>query len=169
MRVRTGLGRNCGGFQIVESLVAMILGTLICLALTQVCVESMRVNATSTNKQSADLIAQTVLDAYKAAKTNSGLLLPYGSYDLVATPNAPGQLAAGGHYLPVGIDQQDLSWIGSVNKFPGTVNLTINPGPDPTVESQIATVTVTWSDGQSVNKSIATLTVSHPRGISLWQ
>jgi hypothetical protein len=169
MRTRRIVQRNRGGFQLVESLVAIIIGTFYCLALVQMSVETMRVSTTSANKQDADLIAQTVLDAYKAAQTNSGTALPYGSFDLVANPTSPGQTASGGHFLPVGIDQQDMSWIGSVNKFPGTVNLTVTPGPDPSVESQTITVTVSWSDGQVVNKSIATMTVTHPRGISLWQ
>ena len=173
--------RSQSGFTLVEALVALLLGAMYCLALLQVCVETMRVTTTNSNKQAADLIAQTVLDAFKAApyyvpgqtKPPTVLAIPPGSYDLLVVSTAPGQIAPQptAHPLPASLNLGDLNWVGTINnKFPGsgTVQLVVINGPDQATPSQTATVTVIWSDSIASNKSVATMTVVHARGTNFW-
>jgi type II secretory pathway pseudopilin PulG len=163
--------RKENGIYLIETLVAIILSTMFSLALLQIFAETMRVTSTNTNKQEADLIAQTVLDAFKSLPTYNWSSIPTGSFDLLPYGTTPGQMASGGHPLPVGLNFGDLQWLPNttqfpVPKFPGTVNLTISQGPDLT--SYIAVVTVTWSDGEAVDKVVQTCTVTEQQGINYW-
>jgi type II secretory pathway pseudopilin PulG len=170
--------RTQAGFYLIETLVAIILGALIAFALMQVLSESMRVTTTNANKQAADLMAQTVLDAAKATAIPIGQYnptapaVPIGQYDLLPYSTVPGQLAPAapaGHPLPVGLDMGDMAWATKVisSKFPGTITLNVTAGPD--ASSLTSTVVVSYSDNQNVvGKTISTMTLTEPRGINYW-
>ena len=188
--------RTEAGFYLIETLVAIIVGAIIAFTLLQLLSESMRVTTANANKQSADLMAQTVLDAAKAAAFPSPNLnaippkapaVPIGQYDLLpystdACPQAywqPGQLAqttTAGHPLPEGLDMGDMTWVNPEfpatakvisSKFPGTITLNVAAGPDD--NSLTSTVVVTYSDSQNVvGKTISTMTLTEPRGINYW-
>jgi type II secretory pathway pseudopilin PulG len=157
--------RNASGMYLIETLVALILGALLSFALLQVLAQTMRVTSTNLNKQSADLMSQTVLDSTKA--------MPYGAfqgtYELLPYSTSSGQVGPAVHPLTPGLDLGDLTWANSVNtnKFPGTVTLTFGPGPD--ANAQTAITTLTWADsGAMAGKTVSTLTVTHLRGINYW-
>ena len=93
--------RNASGIYLIETLVALILGALLSFVLLQVLTQTMRVTSTNLNKQSADLLAQTVLDSTKA--------LPYGAYQpgdysLLPYSTTPGEVGPAIHPLTPGLD-----------------------------------------------------------------
>jgi Tfp pilus assembly protein PilV len=158
--------RSASGMYLIETLVALILGALLTFALLDILAKTMRVTSTNLNKQSADLISQTVLDSTKAMTYSA---LSTGTYDLLPYSTSPGQVGPTVHQLTPGLDLGDLTWANSVNgnKFPGTVTLTLAQGPD--ITSKTAITTLTWADSGSIaGKTVSTLTVTNLRGINYW-
>ena len=151
--------RNQSGFQIIESLVALILGSLYCIALAQVCAQTMRVSTTNANRQAADLIAATVIDSMRQTSYSS---LGIGTYQLLPYISQEPNL----HPMPVTVDLVSWNWIGSIKSFPGTATLEIADGPIPL--SKTATVTVSWSDSEVSSKTISTMAVIHQQGVWYW-
>lgn len=163
--------RTQSGLYLVECLVGMILGALLCFTLLQMLTQTMRVTSTNANQQNAALIAQTVLDSVKARDFSS---LKTGTYPLKVNSLNSGELSndVDGHQLPVGINVGWLTWSSksteNAKRFTPSVVLTIQEGVgDPTTLS--AVVSVSWSDSQTqVTKTVATTTTLHSKGVNFW-
>lgn len=150
----------------VETLVALALGTLFAFGLLNMLSQTMRLTSTSANRQTAELITQTVLDAVKRSDTAS---LAVGSYPILVNSQTTGERGAAIHPLPVGLNMGDFYWTDKSkgNKFVGDVTLDIQSGSNPDVK--IAVVSVKWKDGSNiVSKRFATMTSLHPRGVNFW-
>lgn len=158
--------RSFQGVYMVEILVALILGALLCFVLLQMLSETMRVSSSNANQQNAALFAQTVLDSIKAQNAST---LSAGTYTLLTNSTSAGEVASGGHPLPLGLNVGTLKWTDKAvgNKYPGTATLTIQPGTDPTTLDAI--VVLKWSDSQSTRtKTVATMTKLHVKGANFW-
>jgi hypothetical protein len=157
--------RNANGLYLIETLVALILGTLLCGTLLQLLSENMRVTSTNANKQASDLAVQTVLDSFKAPTQPLNALPQTG---LLVCSTQPGQLGPAVHPLPVSLDMGDLTWAPNLitNAFPGTASLNIVAGPNNTYA---ATTTVNWADSENIQgKTVNTMTTINLRGTNFW-
>lgn len=155
---------------LIETIVALILGAMLAYALLNMLSETMRLTSSNNNRQSADFMAETVLDAVKMSDSHDPSTWPIGSYQLLVNSTSPGQREAMDiHPLPIGLNIGDLNWTSKVqgNKFRGDVFLDILPGTSP--NTKFAVVTAKWSDGSNyVGKKVGTLTLLHPRGVNYW-
>lgn len=153
--------RKSSGVYLVETLVALILGALLCFVLLDILSQTLRVTSANANQLSATFITHTVLDSIKALSFDK---LAPGTYPLLVNSSTSGELAISGHPLPVGLNIGYLNWTKKAdgNKFPGTVQLDLQPA---NADSMIAIVTVTWpisTTGKS--KTVATYTKIYRQG-----
>lgn len=158
--------RNTVGAYLVETLVALVLGTLFAFALLNILAETMRLTSSNENRQSADLIVQSVLDSIKRTDPS---LCEIGTYTLLVNSQTSGERGPAIHPLPVGLNIGDFGWNAKSkgNKFQGSVILDIKAGASP--ETKNAVVTAIWSDASNIGgKKTGTLTSVYSKGINYW-
>jgi hypothetical protein len=163
---RTRHIRTACGAYMVETLVALLLGTMFAFVLLQMFSETMRLTSSSGNRQTADFIVQTVLDSVKRTDPDKWEV---GSYPLLVNSSSAGERGALVHPLPVGLNAGDLNWTAKSkgSGFKGTVALHIQSGN--VTGSKVAVVTAIWSDSSNVvSKKSATLTSVYAKGVNYW-
>lgn len=160
------------GMYLIETLVALILGAMMAYALLNMLSETMRLTSASGNRQSADLVAQTILDAVKRTDPAKWQI---GSYQLLLHSDSAGQRCAAMsgpalvHPLALGLDIGDSIWNPKSvsNKLAAQVFLDIQPSTSGL--AKVAVVTVKYGDGATIEaKTAATLTTLHAKGVNYW-
>lgn len=163
-RFSSGRSRSSGAY-LVETLVALTVGSLFAYALLNMLSETMRLTSSNGNRQAADLISQTILDSVKRADPSQ---LQIGSYQLLVNSQSAGERGPTVHPLPACLNIGDFTWDSKSvsNKFAGQVILDIEQG---NAGAKSAVVTVIWSDGSNIlQKKVGTLTTLHPKGVNFW-
>lgn len=162
--------RGSRGMYLIETLVALILGAMMAYALLNMLSETMRLTSASSNRQSADLVAQTILDAVKRTDPAKWQI---GTYQLLLHSDSVGQRCAtmSGptlvHPLALGLDIGDSTWSPKSisNKLAAQVFLDVQPSG----LGKVAVVTVKYADGATLeSKTTATLTTLHAKGVNYW-
>jgi Tfp pilus assembly protein PilV len=163
--------RNESGLYLIELLVALIFGAIITFALLSILSQSMRQSTTSENQLVASSIAQELLENTRNESYQFLSTIPAGQYTLLSNEDTSGQIGpAAVRTDPVGLDFVNLAWTNvktKGNEFKGTVLYQIQPGS--VANSLVITITVQWSDSQSVNRTITTSTVVFQQGTNYWQ
>lgn len=163
-RVSKSRSRSAGAY-LVETLVALTVGSLFAYALLNMLSETMRLTSSNENRQTADFITQSILDSVKRADPSQ---LQIGSYQLLVNSQSAGERGPSIHPLPACLNLGDFNWnTKSIsNKFSGQVLLDIEPGNG---SAKSAVVTVIWSDGSNImQKKTGTLTTLYPKGVNFW-
>jgi Tfp pilus assembly protein PilV len=142
--------RRPSGIYLVEVLVALVIGSLMMLALCALFLQTLRATSATSNQFVADQIGQSILEYVRSTGN-----FPTGPMEI----NSDGGVPLGIKQLvPLGIDQTNFQWSPKTisGEFRGNavVNVT-NAGAFSTI-----TVTVTWADGvnlQSHTSSYSTV------------
>lgn len=157
--------RTSSGVYLVETLVALILGALLCFVLLDILAQTMRVTTANANQLSATFITHSVLDSIKAQSFDK---MTPGSYPLLVNSASSGEVSVSGHPLPVGLNVGYLNWTQKAvgNKFPGTVTLDLQSTSS---DSMMASVTVTWPNSTTgKSKTVATCTKIYRQGANVY-
>jgi Tfp pilus assembly protein PilV len=152
--------RSRTGSSLIEMLAAIIFGAIIALTLTSLFALSMRNLTSDQNSQTANSIAQELIEYTRSFSFNA-LNANVGSYELLPINNIPSR-------APVIIDLVNKIWSAKSisNVFKGTVTYNIQPGSLP--QTLLVSVVVGWTDSSSVNRQILTSTVIVQNGSNYW-
>ena len=152
--------RSPKGQSLIEMLVAIVFGAIIATTLTSMLSQTMRQSTTSQNQQTANSIAQELIDYSRSMDyvTLAGLV---GTYELLPTQAMPGR-------PPVIIDLSSRIWSKKSieNAFKGSVTYSIQQGASPT--QLLVSVLVSWNDSSATNRQIVTATVINQYGTRYW-
>jgi type II secretory pathway pseudopilin PulG len=151
--------RSTSGASLIEMLVAIIFGSLIALMLTNLFSQTMRESTSDQNSQTANTIAQELIDYTRNFDFNT-LSSLIGTYQLLPTNTFPGR-------IPVTIDLTTKTWSSPSQKniFPGTVTYSIQSASPQTL---LVTVLVNWSDSSNNARQVLTSTVVVQNGSRYW-
>jgi Tfp pilus assembly protein PilV len=145
-KIRSYFGvRSAAGVYIVEVLVALLVGSMMLLALASLFLETLHVTTATSNQMIADQIGHTILEYARAAQSGSGNL-PNGPLCI----NSDGSVAlTAPQQEALGIDQtNNYTWTASTisGEFKGTATAAVTPGSVSGTTYSLITVTVTWTD-----------------------
>lgn len=172
--------RSRQGFSIVETLVALVIGALICFSMLSILSETLRQSSTSQNELYANKITQLLLEHLEQFDYN--MLEPYIGFSYKLLENGVPQPDGGPLAItePVTLDTVNFSWPNlpgwpdpsKLNNFKGHVQYGVYLGPVP--DSLRVSVAVSWLDSQNRGdsgrpKTIVTSTVVMPKGTNYWK
>lgn len=144
--------RTQSGIYLIEVLVALILGSLMMLALLALYLTTLRVTTATSNQLIADQIGHSILDYARtgamsnyAPITNQPLIINTTGSFPAPSPSVP-------QNAPVGLDEFTYTWQPSTvsGAFTGTAQVSTAAGSSGTSAYTTVTVTVTWTDSQKM-------------------
>lgn len=162
--------RTRGGFQLVETLVALVVGATIAYSLVSMLSQTMRQSAATQNELMANQMAFGLLEYLKKRDFSELNNLQGASFDLLINRDTLGQIALGPRPDPVVLDLVNQTWSqeSRSNKFQGAAKLNIEAGPINRSVRLIAAVY--WSDGQNAGlRTIVASTVVTESGAQDWR
>jgi hypothetical protein len=162
--------RSQSGSLLIESLVALFVGSIVALGIVALLAQSLRIGTTTTNQMVADQIANATFESIR--QYNFATLQSLNGQNLLLKLNrVQGDTSTGpsAEPIPLGVDATSFQWtpLSISNEFTGSATLQLKAGV--VANTELAVVVVQWADSTKILTHTATYSsVVNGGGENFW-